>query len=78
MRNKCQKNVKNLRTRIVIDLGFVEVRNCTVFQGNYPDKLLNLWDAFEDEKGSENTRPDFLPRDQLYIALEFNNGGQEQ
>jgi len=57
--------------------GFVEVRNCTVFQGNYPDKLLNLWDAFEDEKGSENTRPDFLPRDQLYIALEFNNGGQD-
>lgn len=57
--------------------GFVEVRNCVVFQGKYPEKLLELWDQFDAEKTSENTRPDFLPTDQLYIALEFNNGGQD-
>lgn len=62
---------------ICLYLGFVEVRNCTVFQGSYPDKLLELWDIFDQEKESENTRPDFLPCDQLYIALEFNNGGQD-
>ena len=48
-----------------------------VFQGKYPEKLLELWDQFDAEKTSENTRPDFLPTDQLYIALEFNNGGQD-
>ena len=61
----------------ILYLGFVEVRNCTVFQGSYPIKLLELWDIFDQEKESENTRPDFLPCDQLYIALEFNNGGQD-
>ena len=57
--------------------GFVEVRKCEVFQGEYPPKLLELWDIFEQEKGSENVRPDFLPPTQLYMLLEFNNGGQD-
>ena len=58
-------------------LGFVEVRNCIVFKGAYPPKLLQLWDDFDREKTSENSRPDYLPSDQLYVALEFNNGGKD-
>jgi len=57
--------------------GFVEVRKCIVFQGVYPPKLLSLWDDFDREKTSENTRPDYLPPEQLYVALEFNNGGKD-
>jgi len=44
--------------------GFVEVRKCTLFQGEYPPSLLKLWDQFKKEKGSENYRPDYLPSQQ--------------
>ena len=53
------------------------MRKCIVFEGKYPAKLLELWDKFDADKTSENTRPDYLPVDQLYIALEFNNGGKD-
>ena len=57
--------------------GFVEVRGCHVFQGAYPPQLLTLWDNYNLEHESENDRPDNLPVDQLYIALEFNNAGKD-
>ena len=57
--------------------GFVELRSVHVFRGRYPELLLELWDQYDEEKESENERPDGLPVDQLYIALEFNNGGRD-
>ena len=57
--------------------GFVEVRGIRVFQGPYPEDLLLLWDKFDIEHESENDRPDNLPHDQKFIALEFNNGGKD-
>jgi len=57
--------------------GFVEVRGCHVFQGEYPPQLLQLWDEYNEEHKSENDRPDNLPVDQKFIALEFNNGGKD-
>ena len=57
--------------------GFVELRSCYVFKGEYPARLLELWDEFEDRKGSENDRPDVFQSDQLYIALEYGNGGKD-
>ena len=56
-------------------IGFVEVRGAHVFSGDYPEQLLNLWDRFAEEKGTENERPDKLGFGQNYIALEFNNAG---
>lgn len=55
--------------------GFVEVRGAHVFRGDYPSQLLDLWDQFAAEKGTENERPDKLGLCQTYIALEFNNAG---
>jgi serine/threonine-protein kinase haspin len=50
--------------------GFVEVRKCTLFQGEYPPALLQLWDQFNEEKGSENYRPDYLPSHQgIYLKM---------
>ena len=46
-----------------------------MFSGDYPEQLLNLWDRFAEEKGTENERPDKLGFGQNYIALEFNNAG---
>ena len=57
--------------------GFVEVLGRYVFQGAYPPQLLALWDNYNQEQESENDRPDNLPVDQLYIALEFNNAGKD-
>ena len=57
--------------------GFVDVRGCHVFRGEYPPQLLKLWDVFNTENESENDRPDNLPNDQKFIALEFNNGGRD-
>ena len=48
-----------------------------MFQGPYPEDLLLLWDKFDKENESENDRPDNLPHDQKFIALEFNNGGKD-
>jgi len=60
-----------------VTAGFVEVRGCHVFQGAYPPQLLALWDDFNEEHESENDRPDNLPVEQKFIALEFNNGGKD-
>ena len=57
--------------------GFVEVRRAGVFRGDYPGHLLALWDQFEQEKGTENERPDKLGADQRFLALEFNNAGRD-
>ena len=57
--------------------GFVELRKSFVFRGNYPKKLLELWDKFEDKNGTENDRPDVFSEDQLYIGLEYGNGGKD-
>ena len=35
--------------------GFVELKNCNVFEGKYPAPLLDLWDKFED--GDKCTYP---------------------
>ena len=47
--------------------------------GLYPEPLLACWDAFDEERGSENDRPDgdLLPDDQKFIALVFSNGGRD-
>ena len=47
----------------------------------YPQHLLDLWDAFDEEKGSENDRPDSAlfegNEDQKFICLVFGNGGTD-
>lgn len=54
---------------------FVNVLNSWCVQGCYMQDLLNMWDLYHEEKGSENDRPDLFPDSQLYIVLEFGHGG---
>lgn len=56
---------------------FVQVLSCWCVEGSYHPSLLNLWDVFHEEKGSENDRPHIFPDYQLYIVLEFGHGGQD-
>jgi len=37
--------------------GFVKLLKTYVVKGRYPELLLNLWDDFKEEKGSESIRP---------------------
>ena len=58
---------------------FVKVRDVFLTKGHYPPQLLNLWDEYDEFRGSENDRPDrdLLPPDQLFVAIIFGNGGSD-
>jgi serine/threonine-protein kinase haspin len=57
--------------------GFSEVQKVRCTQGNYPDRLLDLWELYDETRGSENDSPQVFPSDQLYIVLELTNGGRD-
>lgn len=57
---------------------FVKVQNVKCTIGRYPDRLIDLWDLyFENKGGSENDSPEIFPSDQQYVVLELANGGQD-
>ncbi|OAD62606.1 Putative serine/threonine-protein kinase haspin like protein [Eufriesea mexicana] len=57
--------------------GFVEVKNIKCIKGKYPEKLLELWNIYDEEKHSDNDCPSIFNDDQLYIVLELAHGGQD-
>ncbi|KAM6942462.1 uncharacterized protein haspin [Lycodopsis pacificus] len=57
--------------------GFIGLNELHCVQGRYPPEFLNAWDIFDQQKRSENGRPDFFQRDQLFIILEFEFGGAD-
>ena len=60
--------------------GFLNVRRCNLIHGTYPQILLEKWDAYEAEKGSDNDRPDFFEAAaemQKFVVLEMSNGGMD-
>ena len=56
---------------------FNEVLAVRCVYGNYPSRLLDLWDLYDECKGSENDNPAILPVDQQYLVLELANAGQD-
>uniref|UniRef100_UPI0037E88EBE serine/threonine-protein kinase haspin n=1 Tax=Semicossyphus pulcher TaxID=241346 RepID=UPI0037E88EBE len=57
--------------------GFIGLNDLHCVQGCYPRDFMNAWDNFDRQKGSENDRPDFFEKDQLFIILEFEFGGSD-
>ncbi|KAM6940659.1 serine/threonine-protein kinase haspin [Xenentodon cancila] len=57
--------------------GFIGLNNLHCVQGCYPPEFLKAWDAFDKKKGSENDRPDFFEKTQLFLILEFEFGGTD-
>ena len=66
--------------------GFLTVINCYLTEGRYPNDLLKQWDKYDEEKGSENDRPDDNlfgepdadgNDDQKFVVLELKNSGQD-
>ncbi|KAK9303159.1 hypothetical protein QLX08_005104 [Tetragonisca angustula] len=68
----------NLRfnTRYNTD-GFVEVKNIKCIKGKYPERLIELWNIYDEEKHSDNDCPSMFNDEQLYIVLELGHGGQD-
>ncbi|RUS13740.1 hypothetical protein BC937DRAFT_94844 [Endogone sp. FLAS-F59071] len=57
--------------------GFIGVEKVAVCCGTYPERLLQEWDRWDEEKGSENDRPDYFPSTQLYCVLVLEHGGSD-
>uniref|UniRef100_A0A8C3NQ80 Serine/threonine-protein kinase haspin n=1 Tax=Geospiza parvula TaxID=87175 RepID=A0A8C3NQ80_GEOPR len=58
-------------------VGFISLYSVHCVQGAYPRYLLEAWDKFHKETGSENDRPDFFGAQQLFMVLEFEFGGRD-
>ncbi|XP_050303416.1 uncharacterized protein LOC126741126 [Anthonomus grandis grandis] len=57
--------------------GFCEVQRITCVKGKYPKILIDHWEEYDENKGSENDPPDIFKEDQLYVVLDLGNGGQD-
>ncbi|KAI0307035.1 hypothetical protein B0F90DRAFT_1684585 [Multifurca ochricompacta] len=57
--------------------GFVSLLKTYVVRGKYPSLLLNLWDEYNQTKGSESVRPDMLAVSQVYAIIVLPNGGPD-
>lgn len=57
--------------------GFVNLIKTYVVRGRYPSLLLDLWDEYNQTKGSESVRPDMLAVSQVYAIIVLPNGGPD-
>ncbi|XP_029178713.1 uncharacterized protein LOC114946414 [Nylanderia fulva] len=72
------KELDNLRLNTTYKTsGFVEVRSIKCIEGKYPEKLIELWKTYDDNKTSDNDCPSIFDENQLYIALELGDGGED-
>ncbi|XP_070169948.1 uncharacterized protein Haspin [Polyergus mexicanus] len=72
------KELDNLRLNTTYKTsGFVEVRSIKCIVGKYPKKLVELWNTYDDNKTSDNDSPSMFDENQLYIALELGDGGED-
>ncbi|KAI8806918.1 hypothetical protein BJ742DRAFT_679660 [Cladochytrium replicatum] len=54
---------------------FVKGLGFGVCRGPYPKILLDRWDQYASEKGTENDRPDYFDESQLFAVLILEHGG---
>ncbi|KAI6035053.1 hypothetical protein F5J12DRAFT_790723 [Pisolithus orientalis] len=57
--------------------GFVKLLKTYVVRGKYPTLFLELWDEYNEKKGSESVRPDSFALDQMYAIIVLPNGGPD-
>ncbi|KAJ3756463.1 hypothetical protein EV360DRAFT_84929 [Lentinula raphanica] len=56
---------------------FVKLVKSYVVRGRYPEVLLELWDRYAQEYGSESVRPDSFTVSQAYAIIVLPNGGPD-
>lgn len=57
--------------------GFVDVINVRCVQGRYPSHLIDLWELYRDNHGTDNDHPEIFGNEQLYVVFELANAGQD-
>lgn len=57
--------------------GFVNVERVRCVKGRYPSYLVDLWDLYNENHGSDNDHPEVFGEEQLFIVLELENAGQD-
>ncbi|KZV69868.1 hypothetical protein PENSPDRAFT_753035 [Peniophora sp. CONT] len=71
------KEITVTRTMGEIAQGFVKLLRTYVVRGKYPSLLLDLWDDYNESKGSESIRPDMFTASQTYAIIVLPNGGPD-
>ncbi|KAJ3484124.1 hypothetical protein NLI96_g5861 [Meripilus lineatus] len=56
---------------------FTQLLRTYVVRGKYPSALLDLWDEYDERKGSESIRPNGFNVSQLYAIIVLPNGGPD-
>ncbi|KAG8896705.1 hypothetical protein FRC00_005427 [Tulasnella sp. 408] len=56
---------------------FMKLLRAVVVKGAYPQSLLDLWDEYDQIKGSENIRPSVLPPSTHYAIIILPNRGTD-
>lgn len=69
-------NLRNGRGQFMTD-GFVELLQVRCVQGRYPEQLIELWELYQENCGTENDHPGIFDEDQLFIVFELANVGQD-
>ncbi|KAK9469641.1 hypothetical protein V1512DRAFT_256731 [Lipomyces arxii] len=57
--------------------GFAKVVGAHVVQGRYSQTLLDMWDEYDEHRGSENDRPDYYLDDQYFCIIALKNAGTD-
>ncbi|KAH9482546.1 Serine/threonine-protein kinase haspin-like protein hrk1 [Psilocybe cubensis] len=77
-------DAKDVRKEIIVTRamgevhgGFVKLLKSYVVRGRYPEILLQLWDEYNERKGSESVRPDSFKLSQVYAIIVLPNGGSD-
>ncbi|KXN86127.1 hypothetical protein AN958_10494 [Leucoagaricus sp. SymC.cos] len=77
-------DAKDVRKEIIVTRamgevhdGFVKLLKTYVVRGKYPELLLNLWDEYNEKKGSESVRPDSFTVSQMYAIIVLSDDGPD-
>lgn len=57
--------------------GFVELLKAHCVQGRWPERLIDLWELYDDTHESENDHPEVFGETQLFVVLELTNAGKD-
>ncbi|KAF9263705.1 hypothetical protein L218DRAFT_822201, partial [Marasmius fiardii PR-910] len=60
-----------------VDASFVKLLRTYVVRGRYPQALLQLWDKYLEQNGSESVRPDTFGVSQAYVIIALPDGGPD-
>lgn len=55
--------------------GFLEFKACHIMEGKLPNQVVQAFDLYSDEKGTEFPHPKAYQKDQLFMALELGDAG---